>query len=167
MNKLYLRLLLVLFLITPETGRAAATSLFDLSLKELLATEVVTTASKYQQDWSSASAVSSTITRTEIEAFGANNLVEVLERVVSIHMTGSNFFPQNVTAMRGDLLGHYDNHILLLLNGRPLRESYSGGVNFSIYTAFPLSVIERIEIIRGPGSVLYGTNAYSGGRQHY
>jgi len=136
-------------------------ALFDLSLDELLAT-TVETASKYKESFTESSAINTVISREEIKGFGANNLVEVLERVVSVHMTGSNFFPQNVMSMRGDLLGHYDNHVLMLLNGRPIRESYAGGVNFSVYTALPLSVIERIEIIRGPGSALYGTNAYSG-----
>src|SRR5262249_36047809 len=37
-----------------------------------------------------------------------------------------------------------------------------GGVNVSIYKAFPIQTIERIEVIRGPGSVLYGTNAFNG-----
>lgn len=65
-------------------------------------------------------------------------------------------------AVRGDLLQHSDNHVLILLDGRPLKESYSGGINFSIYLSFPLDIIDRIEFIRGPGSVLYGTNAFSG-----
>lgn len=136
-------------------------SLFDKSLEELMSI-TFETASKYQETTNEAASISSIITAEEINRFGANSLFEVFERITSVYMTGSNFFPKNVTAMRGNLLGHYDNHILLLINGRPIRESYSGGVNFSIYNAFPLNIIERIEVIRGPGSVLYGTNAYSG-----
>lgn len=135
--------------------------LFEASFEELMDMSF-STASKYQQNTGDAPSVSTIVTAEEIKRFGANSLYEIMERVTSVYMTGSNFFPQNVMAMRGTLLGHYDNHILLLMNGRPVRESYAGGVNFSIYNAFPVENIERLEIIRGPGSVLYGTNAYSG-----
>lgn len=137
------------------------TALFDLSLDELLATRFET-ASKYQETINESPAVSTVITGDEIARYGGNSLYEVLERVVGSYLTGSNFFPQNVLSLRGDLLGHYDNHVLMLLNGRPLRESYAGGVNFAIYTAMPLNMVERIEVIRGPGSALYGSNAYTG-----
>jgi len=136
-------------------------ALFEKSLEELM-TITFETASKYEETTNESASISSIISSEEIHRFGANSLFEVFERITSVYMTGSNFFPKNVTAMRGNLLGHYDNHILLLINGRPIRESYSGGVNFAIYNAFPLTVIDRIEVIRGPGSVLYGTNAYSG-----
>ena len=68
----------------------------------------------------------------------------------------------NVPAVRGDLPTHTNNHTLLLINGRPVRESNSGGWNFPVYMAYPIDMIERIEFVRGPGSVLYGTNAYTG-----
>jgi outer membrane receptor for ferrienterochelin and colicins len=135
--------------------------LLEISLEELMNISF-NTASKHLETINDAPSVSTIISSEQIARFGANSLYEVLARVTSVYMTGSNFFPKNVMAMRGVLLGHYDNHILLLLNGRPLRESYDGGVNFSIYNALPLNIINRIEIIRGPGSVLYGSNAYAG-----
>lgn len=60
------------------------------------------------------------------------------------------------------MLTHNDNHRLVLINGRPFRDVVEGGLNSSIYLAFPLDAIHHIEIIRGPGSVLYGSNAYTG-----
>ena len=77
-------------------------------------------------------------------------------------MTGSFLFPRNMASIRGNLIKHEDNHVLVLINGRPFRDVTLGGVNFSIYTAFPIHMIERVEVIRGPGSVLYGTNAFTG-----
>ena len=135
--------------------------LLEVSLEDLMDL-TFETASKYKESTNDAPSVSTIISAEEIAKLGATNLFEVMEKVTSVYMTGSNFFPQNVMAMRGILLGHYDNHILMLFNGRPVRESYAGGVNFAIYNAFPLDSIERLEIIRGPGSVLYGTNAYAG-----
>jgi outer membrane receptor for ferrienterochelin and colicin len=64
--------------------------------------------------------------------------------------------------MRGQSLTPYNNHILVLINGRPVRDPTTGGHNNPIYTAFPLDLIEKVEVIRGPGSVLYGSCAFAG-----
>jgi len=124
--------------------------------------ETVTTASKKAESALAAPAIVSVINAKEITTFGANNLREVIERVVNVITVGSHLFPDNAVSVRGSLLSHYDNHVLLLLNGRPMREGLTGGVNSPIYLAFPISSIARIEIIRGPGSVLYGSNAFAG-----
>jgi len=134
---------------------------YTMSLQELMQSKVIT-ASKLSEDITDAPGIISRVTAREIEQFGANSLFEILERVSGSYMIGSNFFPQNVMSMRGDLLTHYGNHVLILINGRPFRETYAGGTNMSLYTSFPISQISQIEIIRGPGSVLYGTNAYTG-----
>ncbi|MBN1911106.1 MAG: TonB-dependent receptor [Pirellulales bacterium] len=102
------------------------------------------------------------ITAEEIRNFGAKTLREVLQRGTSIWTPNSGFTPNNVVSLRGDLPGHYDTHVLLLLNGRPFKDTLQGGLDHPIYTAFPIESLDRIEIIRGPGSVLYGTNAYVG-----
>lgn len=133
----------------------------DFSLEDLLNQEI-STVSKQSENISDAPGVVTTVTAREIEYFGANNLLEVLERVPGAYGMWSHYFPQNGFSMRGDYPTHVNAHILLLINGRPLRESVLGGFNSAIYTTFPISAIERIEIIRGPGSVLYGTNAFAG-----
>lgn len=136
-------------------------ALFDLSIEELMQVEVVAPGKVAQQRWAT-SAITTVISRQEIARFGANSLFEVLERATSVWMTGSHFYPQNVASIRGDLLTHSNNHVLLLLDGRPLRDSFTGGESFGVFNALPLSALERIEIVRGPGSVLYGANAYAG-----
>jgi outer membrane cobalamin receptor len=122
----------------------------------------VSIASKSLESIYDAPGVITVITSTEIERFGANNLLEILERVASVYSVGSYFAPNNVLSIRGDLATPYNNHVLILLNGRPTRENLFGGIDYPIYLALPLQAIENIEVIRGPGSVLYGTNAYSG-----
>lgn len=136
-------------------------SLFNISLETLLNIDV-TTASKKAEKNTDAPGVISTITKEEIKYFGANNLNDVLERATSIQKVGSHMFPYNVSVIRGDLRTHYDNHMLVLINGRPARDGLLGGVNSPIYSGFPVEMIDKIEIIRGPGSVLYGTNAFTG-----
>ncbi len=118
--------------------------------------------SKQKEDKNKASGIVSLITRDEIERYGANNLHDLLGRVTSIYALGSYQYVDNTVSVRGDLFTHINNHTLLLINGRPFRESLFGGLNENLYRGFPIHNIEHIEIIRGSGSVLYGTNAYSG-----
>ena len=53
-------------------------------------------------------------------------------------------------------------HVLLLINGRPVREVQEGGIKTAILQAFPIDAIDRIEVVKGPGSVLYGSEAFAG-----
>lgn len=157
-------LLLVVFFLQTFLGHGQDIStedLYDMSLEELMSLEVVT-ASKTQEGQSSAPAVMTIVTRQEIEAYGAINLTDVLDRVVNFYVTGSYLIPSNNVNIRGKHTGLYDTHVLWLLNGRPLRESIHAGVNSAILNMFPLASIRRIEVIRGPGSVLYGTSAFQG-----
>ncbi|MBN1823864.1 MAG: TonB-dependent receptor [Endomicrobiales bacterium] len=131
---------------------------------ELLFMEIpsVVTASKKQETIKEAPAVVTVITAEEIKDFGASTFYDVLLRLPSIQPIGSHLYPRNAGVIRGDLVGHYDNHLLILINGRPFREDVAGGLNAAFYNMFPLEAIERIEYVHGPGSVLYGTNAFDG-----
>ncbi len=139
----------------------AGSNLDALSLEDLLNVQVVT-ASKNAESISDAPGIVTTISAKEIEQFGATSLLEVLDRLAGTYVPGSTAFPQSVVSMRSDMSTVYNNHVLLLLNGRPFRESLRGGVYSALYTTFPVETIERLEVVRGPGSVLYGSNAYSG-----
>ncbi len=133
--------------------------LFDLSLEELL---TVTIVSKRKEDSNEAPAVVSIITAEEIKQSGYKNLRDILNRQAHIQIVGSNLFPHNKATIRGVNASHIDNNVLLNINGRPLREPGTSSMNLDIYNFFPVSAIKQIEIVRGPGSVLYGTNAFSG-----
>lgn len=142
-------------------GAQPATQLFEMSLDELLNLSV-TAPGKFAQSLDAAPGVTTVITREEIQSLGASNLFEVLEKAPAVQMMGSFFYPQNLAVIRGMQLTHANNEVLLLLNGRPLRDSFTGGENFAFFTAFPIDSLKHIEIIRGPGSVLYGSNAFAG-----
>ncbi|MCA9264672.1 MAG: TonB-dependent receptor [Planctomycetales bacterium] len=131
-------------------------------LETTLTDPVVESVSKTPEKASEAPGIVDVITADEIESFGAKNLYELLQRATSVFMTGSFMFGDNMASVRGNLLKHEDNHVLILLNGRPFRDSTAGGINWSLYSAFPIQTIERVEVLRGPGSVLYGTNAFTG-----
>jgi len=137
--------------------------LMDMSLNELLDMEIeVEVASKSAEKIWDAPGIVTVMSAVEIDQMGAVNLVDLLNRVTSVYMLNTYFSPNNFTSFRGDSSSNYDNHVLILLNGRPMRESQNGSFNAAIYQAFPIEAIDRIEVIRGPGSVLYGANAFSG-----
>lgn len=136
-------------------------NLYDTPLEDLLNIQV-STASKQAETIDKSPAVLSIVSEREIEAYGAITLAEVLDRVTSSFMAGTLPLPYGMLSIRGDVTAEQNNHVLILLNGRPLRDSIFSGLNQDIYTAFPVASIKQIEVIRGPGSVLYGTNAFVG-----
>jgi len=133
--------------------------LWDLTLEELMNISVIS-ASKQSEGLQEAPSIIVTVSSEEIRDFGGNNLYEVLERVTGFYGISSYVFPQNSIALRTDFPNHINPNILFLINGRPFRESPKGGQNVGILTTFPIASIQQIEIIRGPGSVLYGSNAF-------
>ncbi|MGE5431379.1 MAG: TonB-dependent receptor plug domain-containing protein [Syntrophomonadaceae bacterium] len=150
-----------LFIATTVFGQEQPDKLADMDLNDLLNIEVVT-ASKKGEKLSDAPAIVSVVTAKEIEAFGAQSLGEVLDRMVGVYMMGSAQFPQNMLSIRGGVTELFNTQVLFLLDGRPLRESIQGGLTSTYMLAIPVSNVERIEVVRGPGSVLYGTGAYLG-----
>ena len=149
----------------PSMGQqdTTASSLYLFTLEDLEKNQVqVTTASKREESIEDAPAVISVLTKEEIRRSGANSLFELFDRLPSVYAFGSVFHPDNQISIRGDNTVHYSSHVLLLLNGRPLRESLQAGTYMAINHQIPLDIIQRIEFVRGPGSVLYGSNAYTG-----
>lgn len=134
--------------------------LFDMSIEELLDIQV-TVASKKSEPLIEAPGVVSVVTHDEIELYGDRDLHQLMQRQPSVYTGHSFAYSDNLAAFRGDMSTHQERHTLILLNGRPIRES-ALGYSFPIYTAFPLTSLESVELIRGPGSVLYGTNAFAG-----
>lgn len=134
----------------------------EMSLEDLLNVEVVTASKQAESIWD-APAVITTITSDEIEAFGHNQLRDVLELATGVMPAEASASWYNVAVRGGDPSPiNGSAHILLLINGRPIRESFFGTQNQISLSAFPVNAIDRIEVIRGPGSVLYGTNAFEG-----
>lgn len=133
----------------------------DLSLEDLVFVKV-TVASKSEESVADASGVVSVITQDQLKRFGGTTLGDVLKRVPSLLGTTVYMTDRSVISARGDQIMPSSSHILLLINGRPIREVLEGGIKSEVYETFPVNVIERIEVIRGPGSVLYGSQAFSG-----
>ena len=140
---------------------SAASSPFSMDLDALFNTKV-TTASKFAQKLSDAPSVMSVVSKDELRRFAGFTLLEILERVAGLTGSSAFFADRSIVAVRGDQTRTDAGHILILINGRPVREVIEGGVSSDILESFPVNLLERIEVIKGPGSVLYGSDAYSG-----
>ncbi|HJV71911.1 TonB-dependent receptor [Ideonella sp.] len=108
-----------------------------------------------------AASVATVITAEDIRAMGAADLDEVLETVPGLHVSRSPVLNAPIYTFRG-VRGTLTNpQVLMLVNGIPQTRIYAGdrGLNWG---GLPLWNVARIEVIRGPGSALYGADAYSG-----
>jgi outer membrane receptor for ferrienterochelin and colicins len=108
-----------------------------------------------------APSVATVITAEDIRALGAADLDEVLETVPGLHVSRSPVLDTPIYTFRG-MRGTLTNpQVLLLVNGVPQTSIYTGdrGVNWG---GLPLENVARIEVIRGPGSALYGADAFAG-----
>ncbi|MDN5214920.1 TonB-dependent receptor [Fulvivirgaceae bacterium BMA12] len=153
--------LIVGSMLTPTAPAQSMEDLIEISLEDLMNIKI-TSASKKEEKAFDAPSVITTITAKDIETFGGTSLYEILERSAGFYGLSSFVFRKNAIGLRGDLPTHINPRILFLIDGRPFRESVFGGQNVGILTSFPVYSIKQIEIIRGPGSVLYGSNAYVG-----
>jgi iron complex outermembrane receptor protein len=127
----------------------------SLSLEELMELEV-TISTDTKQTVSQAPAAVSVITSEDIQATGATNLVEILESVPGIHVRSSQFAFRPLVQFRGTNA----NQTLLMINGASVRDLMWG---FGIFwKGIPSTIIDRVEIIRGPGSALFGADASAG-----
>lgn len=158
--------LLAAWLCTPKASAqkaadGAASDPAEMALESLFNMQV-TTASKFPEKLSGAPGVMSVVTQDDLRRYGAMTVGEALERVPGLITTTSFFTDRSIVAMRGDQAKGNGSHLLFLINGRPSREIQEGGLISDILQSFPVHMLERIEVIRGPGSVLYGTNAFTG-----
>ncbi|HTB84688.1 MAG TPA: TonB-dependent receptor [Candidatus Sulfotelmatobacter sp.] len=136
--------------------------LTELPIEALMQIEVpqVFSASKYEQKATAAPSSTTVITADEIKRYGYRTLADVLASVQGFYVSDDR--DTAFLGTRGVNLGDFNSRILLLVNGHRVNNDLDDGAG--IDTAFILDVdlIDRIEIIRGPGSVLYGNNAFFG-----
>jgi outer membrane receptor protein involved in Fe transport len=107
-----------------------------------------------------APAVATVITAEDIRAMGASDLDEVLETVPGMHVARSPINYEPLYVVRG-IFTINNPQILVLLNGVPMTTLLSGSRGV-VWGNYPVEHIARIEVIRGPGSALYGADAFSG-----
>jgi iron complex outermembrane receptor protein len=106
-----------------------------------------------------APAVASIITSDDLKRLGARDVDEALEQVPGLHVSRNTGY-QPVYTFRGIYSG-FNPQVLMLINGIPVTNLFQGDRN-QAWGGMPVESISRIEIIRGPGSALYGADAFAG-----
>jgi outer membrane receptor for ferrienterochelin and colicins len=141
-------------------GNERAMDLTELSIEDLMKV-TIETVSKFEQRVIEAPASVSIITKEEIKKYGYRTLADMLRGVQGLFVNYDRAY--HYLGMRGFARGgDYNTRFLLLINGHRINETIYDTA--TIGNDFPLDIdlIDRVEIIRGPGSSLYGTNAIFG-----
>ncbi len=135
----------------------------SMSLEELMRVEIVRVATGFAQPIHRAPSVTSVITAEDIRNTGALEIEDVLETVPGMHVMRSPINYYNPIYSLSGIQSIYNPEMLVLVNGVPQNTLYTGGCVIVGYGGnIPVEFVERIEVIRGPGSALYGADAYSG-----
>ncbi len=129
----------------------------EISLESLLKARVVT-ASKHEQAFQEAPSSLTIVTAQEIAAHGYETLADVLRGAAGIYTSYDRNY--DYIGVRGlSLPGDYNSRILLLVDGHSMNDNVWGMAGLGTEGALDLDLVDRIEIVRGPGSALYGTSA--------
>lgn len=129
---------------------------FSLQAQETSADEtMVVTANRFEQKQTSVLAATTVINRQEIEQYQANSLTEVLRRVPGVEIAQNGGRGHNSSVF---MRGTNSSHVLVLVDGIRI-DSAAGGVAIN---RFPLGLVERVEVVRGPGAAMYGSDAVGG-----
>jgi len=118
---------------------------------------LVTVASRYKQTTREAPAIVTVIGSEEIRRFGYRTLSDVLQGTSGVFLSQS---PEgySIAWVRGVIQAD-NNKILLMVNGVPMYDGFYTHAWIDAY--LPLDHVQQIEIIKGPGSAIYGTNAFA------
>ena len=119
--------------------------------------EEVTIATRHETQISKAPSIVTVITDEEIKNLGYRTFAEILRTVPGFEILKKADFGDVVPAVRGL---ESANKVRVMLNGHFINNPLRGGA-FGNFDDFPVDNIKRIEIIRGPGSAMYGENAFT------
>ncbi len=159
----HIKFSLLLFSLLCSTNHNALAEM-DPEIAELLeiygSEEIISIATGNAKPIYAAPSVASVITAKQIKQMAARTLDDILETVPGLHVAPSSINRMDsIYSIRGIHTGT-NPHVLLLRDGIPVQWVTLG--NRPILFKLPVHNIERVEVVRGPGSALYGADAYSG-----
>ncbi|MGH7954607.1 MAG: TonB-dependent receptor plug domain-containing protein, partial [Gloeomargaritales cyanobacterium] len=162
LRALFCALFLFTFSARADNSTNQTQDLTQLPLEALMQIQVptVVSASKFEQKATEAPSSVTVITSDEIKRYGYRTLADILASVPGFYISYDRNY--DYLGASGVNLGDANNRILLLVDGHRVNNDLNDSA--AVDTSFILDVdlIDRVEIIRGPGSVLYGNNAFFG-----
>ncbi len=145
-------------LLTPSTALyAEEIDLTEISIEELMDVTVIS-ASKKRQKASEVAASAYVISNEDIRRYGYRTLGESLRKISGMYLSSDRNY--DYLGVRGfSLPGDYNTKILILIDGHRVNNALYDQA--AIEEAFPVDIenIERIEVVKGPGSAMWGSNA--------
>jgi len=155
--------ILVLFALLAHAGtEASPTPPPDSSSEELILFQEIPSvfgASKYEQKPSEAPASITVISSEEIQRYGYRSLTDILRSVRGFFITYDRNY--SFVGVRGfGRPGDYNTRILLLQDGHRINDNVYDQASVGSESVIAVETIDRVEIIRGPSSSIYGTNAF-------
>ena len=150
--------LLMTALITGSVVWGGTSVFAEEALQEYTLDQMVVTATRTEKKIIDVPASVEVVTAKDIEKSDAAYVDDVLKKVTGIAVSRAYGIGNSkpVVTMRGVKSG---SDVLVLVDGQPMVNAYSGTVN---WTDIPTESIEKIEIVKGPGSAIYGSNAMAG-----
>lgn len=118
--------------------------------------EVIITASRVSEPFNATLRDVSVINREQIERAGQSTLIEILQTQPGIEITSNGGAGKTSSIF---MRGTNTNHVLVLIDGVRVNSATAGTTTFE---NLPVALIEKIEILRGPGASLYGQDAIGG-----
>jgi len=145
-----------------ETASPNLARLKALDLEELveIKVDVVYGASKFAQKTTEAPSSITIISSDEIKRYGHRTLADVLQSVPGFHVSYDRNY--SFLGARGINLGDFNSRMLLLIDGHRINNNLTDGAYIGTEFLLDVDLIDKVEIVRGPGSVLYGNNAFFG-----
>ncbi len=151
---------LLVTLAAASLARASADEASDLA--GLLNEPVVSTASKAVETAQLAPATVTVVSGDDLRRLGIDSLSDAINFLTTGMITEPAYATPEI-GVRGVLLtADYGNHVLVLLDGHALNEPWDGTSYYDWSVGIPLDLVDHVEVILGPGSVLYGSNAMLG-----
>src|SRR6202035_4638961 len=142
----------------PQADQANGEPLKQLSLAELGNVEVTTASKEPEKIWKTSAAIF-VVTQDDIRRSGVTSIPEVLRLVpgVEVARINSNQWSVNIRGLGSG----FSKAVLVLIDGRSVYTPLYAGVYWDVQNVL-LDDVERIEVIRGPGGTIWGSNAVNG-----